>query len=266
MSKAKRLLPLLLVGGLIGWLLVSDEPAREATPLEARGLSLQTYTASAEPSWELRATSGIAEGAQSDLSDVTIDFHSSPDGPLTAQAGRLSRSQQMAHLSEGVVVERADGFRLETETLRWNEGANSLESGPVDLTLGDLHATAEVFRYDLHASRAILEEDVMVELTSDRSFRATGERGEQADGLFALEGHVTIEGASGETYRCRRVDVEPSTENAKPTIRLSGDVEAMLPSGRLSADRLVLSARGVTAEGAVSLRLNDLGEGGPLVP
>lgn len=260
MSTAKKLLPVLVVGGLIAWLLVTNEPPRTSAPFEAEGLTLHAYSPTSESAWEIRAHGGAVDGDESTLSDVEIDFFNAEAGQLTARAGHLVRTEGAATLSQGVIVERADGLRLATEAMSWNERAETLETGPIELRIGDVEATAPHFTYDLATERAQLDGGIQVHLDGEPSLHASGERAEEADGLFALDGDVKIVEESGVSYRCDRVEVETSAATGDKSegkaIRMMGGVEATLSEGELRADQVDVRDAGITAVGNVSIRLD----------
>jgi len=225
MPLAKRLLPLVLVvglvGGLIAWLFVFDTSPPGGAPFEAEGLTLLAYTQGADVAWEIRAEQGDVNDANSSLQGVEIDFHTAREGTLTATAGQLHRSEGSARLSEGVLVERDDGLRLETDDLTWDESAKFLDAGAIALTMDDLSVHAGSFRYDLDEETASLGGGVRLVDEGERSFVATGKHAEESNGTFVLEGNV----------------------------------EAEIEEGSLRAQTLAISDEGLTADGDVTVRL-----------
>ena len=230
MPLTKRLVPFVLVcgvaGGLIAWLFISGDSPQSTTPFAADGLRLLAYTEGGNVAWEIRAKQGDVHDAKSSLQDVEIDFRNAQEGALTAAAGRLVRSEGSARLSEGVVIEREDGLRLETDDLTWNESAELLDAGSIDLVTGSLSIHAGEFRYDLGRETTSLSGGVRFVDESDRGFVATAEHAEESGGRFVLEGNVEATLEEG-TLRAQTLEITDGGLTAIGEVRVRFDLSGM---------------------------------------
>lgn len=219
-------------------------------PFVAAGVTLRTYTGSGEPAWEVYAREGEVVGESGTLSNVEVRFLSSDETALTATAARLAQAERTSTLSGGVVIEREDGLRLETEEITWDEEEERLLAGSITLAIRNLSVEGESFAYDLRDERATIAGGVRATIDRDPPLLVVGERAEEADEVLAVEGDVRIESPDG-IYRCDRIEAH------EETAALLGGVEAHFDEGELRADFAEIDAGGgITATGGVSLRID----------
>lgn len=221
MSRAKRIIPVVLGAALLALAFLPRKPLVSEDPFAASGVVLRAYTGAGDLSWEVRAKSGEVVDEEGTLRDVIVRFLSEDNVDMTAIAERFVQGEAESTLSGGVRIERDDGLRLETEEMSWNERKELLEAGPVELEVRDLLISGDSFEYDLPGERATI--------------------------LGAIR---VVDSSGDERYSCERIEADDDS------VRLSGSVAAEFPDGSLEADNATIDESGLTAAGNVSLRLD----------
>ena len=252
MSRARIILVLILIGGVILWLSLSFRQTPSSSDLtQAYGVNLTSYDRNGEPAWHLEAKEGEMEGDTGRFTDVRVEFLSDDTDRLLAKGEALTFTRDEATLEGGVEVRRGEGYRLTTEEITWAEATRELRAGCVTITTEGGTIEAAGFRYELENDRSFLCGGVSAEIDRSSPLRVTGEAAEEADGLLIVTGEVTVEGEE-ETYRCARLEYDTESE----TVSLLQGVEGTFPEGEIHAGALLLTPDGLTGRGGVSFRLN----------
>lgn len=226
MSRAKYifLLLLILVIGGVGFLLLpTRKPAPSSAPLvTAAEITLYGYTEEGTLAWEAHAVEGEILDNEGFLSRVTMRFIAEEAPHLTAAADHLVRGSDGSRLEGTVRIERDDGFHLQTDELRWNETTQALFADSIRLSFEDTSVEGGGFQYNLKTQRASLASDVNATIHRDEVLTIHGDRAEESEGTFVIQGNV----------------------------------EADFPGGTLSAQLAKIDSTGLSASGDVSLRLD----------
>jgi lipopolysaccharide export system protein LptA len=252
MSRATSLLALLFLGIVVVLVFLPRErhPVDDATI--ARSITLYGYAEDGSPLWEIRARDGRIDGSDQTLSGVAIDFYGEDLSTLSIRGDRLKRTESVSRLSGNVRIERTDDLLLEAEALTWDEAAERLESGPIDLSTADLHVSAAGFGYDLETETASFTGGVEAVASLEAEWTIRADRAEERDGVVVFHESVVAESEDGESFVCDRLEVDSETE----TVHLSGEVIGDWSSGHLSAESLRLDGNGMRAAGRVTARLD----------
>jgi len=221
MSRAKRIVPLIVVAAILAIVLLPRRPVGPDDPFVASGVVLRSYTDAGDLSWEVEAQSGEVVDEEAILTGVILRFLSSNEVAMTASADQFVQGEETSILSGNVRIEREDELRLRTEEMSWHEREEKLEAGPVELEARDLLVIGDRFEYDLETERATISGAVRADDPSNE-----------------------------ETYRCDRIEAD------EDAVYLSGSVEAEFEDGGLTADRVRIDEDGLTAEGSVSLHFD----------
>lgn len=249
MSRAGILLICLLVAGFAALLFMPQARKSSDVPFTAGGVTLHTYTEEGDLWWEVFAHEGEIIGEESLLRDVEVRFLSSPETSLIATADRFTRGERESILSGAVLVERGDGLRLETDEMTWNDREGRLRTEAIQLSFRDVRVEGEQFEYDLRTERATLIGGITATIDREEVLSIRGDRAEEMNDVFTVEGNVLIESGEG-TYSCERIEANDDAA------RLTGAVDAIFREGELRADRAEIDNHGLRAWGAVSLRLD----------
>ena len=256
MSRRKIVLILaILVAGCAGvtaLLLITDPASTEtAPPVTATGISMFGYSDAGTLAWETSAASGTLAPSEGALQDVDVRFFSGDETLLTASGARLDQNETESRLHGGVVVERADGLRLQTDALQWMTSSDRLEAGEVHLDWEEISLIAGGLSYDLGTETAFLREGVDMAIDRDTAWSIRAETAEISQTGASLEGGVEID-SEDEAYRCERVETDARGE----TVQLLGAVEATLAEGSLTAESVTVSQEGLYARDRVMVRLS----------
>lgn len=259
MSRTKILLVLVVIAAALVLIFLPrrDGPVDDATT--AASISLYGYD-DGELLWEIRAADGRIDGDNQALRDVEVAFHSAEGDPLRLRGERLDRSGEIARLTGGIRIERADELLLETEALNWFEAYDRLEAGPISLSTEILHIAADEFGYDLATGASTFAGSVEAHADVGSNWMILAERAGERDGIVSFSGSVKAESADDGTFRCERLEVDSEAER----VRLLGDVDGEWTSAQLSAESVELDDKGLRAAGRVSARLDleEMGESG----
>ena len=210
--------------------------------------SFTGYGDDAGPSWTLRATKGTLEGETGTFEDAEIVLYSRR-GDLTAHGKTFTFDGTQGTLSGDVQVERGDGFRLEGESLTFDEPAGEVRAGPVAIHSRSGTIQAARLRYETKTGRSFVSGGFTA-LVDRPAVHVRGETAEEADGQLVLEGNLEIE-REAESWRATRVEVDEDGG----TVTLLGNVEGILPEGQIAALSLRLDADGAAAASGVHLVL-----------
>jgi len=253
MSKAKIIIPVLLIAcGIAILILLPHRPiGREQTPILAGRVVLYGYADDGTLVWETSAEEGRIEEDAEELTGVTIRFHQEDGTDLIISAPSLVQQNGIRRLTGGVRVERGDDLRMKTDSLVWNDDADTLSASSVELTYGKFEASGNGFRYDLSDGRSSLSNGVEGRIEREGEISVRGERAEEADGRIVIEGEVIVE-SDKKTYRCGRLESNSAGED----ILLSGGVTGSLPEGQLSGNTMRIDQDGISVSGSVVLDLS----------
>jgi len=244
---------LAVLGILIALLLRNPAPAPPAIPAAAEGIELVGYDTLGQISWIVRASSASYDDPNSALEVPEVVFYRNDAPHITLRGERLTRNPSHSSILGETTIERADGLRLSTRDVRWDERNEVLEAPEIDVEMADGQLSAAGFHYDVSTARSTFSSGVTLQLLqAGDEIQASANAAEEADGWLSLIGDVVIETSSDATYQCDRLD---STLDGE-TIRLSGAVEGTLQGGSFSAVLLELRPEGTRAQGDVRLKLD----------
>jgi lipopolysaccharide export system protein LptA len=224
MSRAKGLLAILVVAILVGLVFLPRGRNPASNETVARAIALYGYAEDGAPRWEIRAREGRLDGSTQALTDVAVDFHNDDGSTMSARGDRLDRTDGVGRLSGDVRIEQSGDFRMEVETLTWNEAEERLDAGPIGLSTDDLRLSAARFGYDLRAETASFEGGVEATARLETEWAIRAERAEERDGVVTFLGGVTVDAEEG------RVRAE-SVRLDEDGILAVGGVEARLDLG-----------------------------------
>lgn len=252
MSRAKSFLAILFLAavGTLLFLPRGENPIIEDTVAES--VTVRGYTDGGEPLWTVHAEEGRFDATHQILDRVTVEFHGEDRTTMNVQGDRLERTDEISRLSGNVRIERSDDLHLNVDSLTWNESAERLESGPMELSTETLRVSAAEFGYDLSAETASFSGDVEAEVDFETDWVIQADHAEESKGIVEFRGGVIAESAENESFRCESLQIKTDQEIAC----LSGDVVGQWPSGELSAESVCLDKSGVQAKGHVVARLD----------
>jgi hypothetical protein len=252
MSRATGFFVLLLVGIAVVLALLPRERRHAESATIAQSVRLYGYNNDGTSQWEIRADDGRIDEAEQTLSGIAVTFYAEDGSTLSVRANRLERTNAVSRLTGNVRIERPDDLLLQVDLLTWDEAANRLESGPIDLSTEELSLSAAQFEYDLDSESASFSGDVEALATLETEWTIHADRAEERDGFVTFRNNVDAESEDGKSFRCHQLRVDAESR----TVHLSGDVRGEWSSGHLSAESVWLSEDGIRAVGRATARLD----------
>ena len=244
------LILILIIGGAV-LLFRCSAPVQENITW-AKQIALTGHRNDGSPAWSIQAQSGSLSGDDGLLETVELTLFKESDTPIVVHGDRLSRNSGGSTLSGSIVVEQTGVLSLETETIFWDERNDVLESGPVIVEMESASIKAGAFHHDLGAGLTMLTRGVEAQLIqNDTQYTVRSDSAESTSNQLALIGNVSIQSEEGDSYRCQRLESEPS----QSSIRLIGEVSGMWQESAFSAGSVQLDANGIRMSGNVTIDL-----------
>ena len=221
----------------------------------ADGLSLFGYADGGTMSWHITAESGTLVDDVGTLLNINLAFSQEGANLIEVQANELVRTSNQGVLTGNVLVKREDGLQLTTDQATWDEAGRTLVASKTNLDYDEIHASGLRFTYDLAQATATIEDQVTVTAMGEKGWYLSAERLDVNDDVLAASGAVLVEMQSGEQYACEALSFDVETEE----INMTGGVDIVFSSGRITADSASVTPDGFTATSGVTLHL-DLSE------
>jgi hypothetical protein len=250
---------LLLIAGAVALVLRGPAPVQDDS-LHANGIAFTGYSGDGAESWTVQAGSGSLDGDVGHLEDVDLTFYQDGESEIAVHGDQLQRDSSGSTLSGSVRVEQGNDLSLHADTIFWDERNEILKSGPVTLDTPQASVSAGAFHHDLATGLTTLTRDIDATVSRDDDvYDVTATSAEATSGRIVLLGDVSIDGDSGDQYRCQRLESDAS----QSSLTLSGDVSGTWNGNDFSSGSVQLDDEGIRMQGDVIIDLELLMMGEP---